>query len=68
MPDVNLLLYFQEKLKIERQWWLNGKTYAQTCEVCVLLYFIIHVFLQSSSLNNIRGMARTDYFPSFFLT
>lgn len=25
MPDVNLFLYFQEKLKIEKQWWLEER-------------------------------------------
>jgi cation-transporting ATPase 13A3/4/5 len=33
MPSVDHLLYFQQDLKIEKQWWVNGRYYAQTCEV-----------------------------------
>ena len=36
MPSADLLLYFQEDLKLKTQWWVSGKNYAKTCEVSIL--------------------------------
>lgn len=33
MPSADLLLYFQEELKVQEQWWVSGRNYAQTGEV-----------------------------------
>ncbi|KAI4215032.1 MAG: hypothetical protein LQ351_002346 [Letrouitia transgressa] len=33
MPSADLLHYFQGNLNLLKQWWVNGKHYAKTCEV-----------------------------------
>ena len=33
MPSADLLHFFQDDLALKEQWWVNGKHYAQTCEV-----------------------------------
>lgn len=35
MPSTDLLHFFQKDLKLEKQWWVSGKHYARTCEVCI---------------------------------
>lgn len=45
MPSLDLLLYHQQDLKIEKQWWVNGTHYSKTCEVSLslaLLFVIAH--------------------------
>ena len=32
MPSFDLLLYFQQKLSIEKQWYVNGAHYSKTLE------------------------------------
>ncbi|KAJ4424639.1 hypothetical protein N0V82_000771 [Gnomoniopsis sp. IMI 355080] len=32
MPSFDLLLFHQQDLKIEKQWWVNGTHYSKTCE------------------------------------
>ena len=33
MLSEDLLLFFQKDLKLQKQWWVNGKHYAKTSEV-----------------------------------
>jgi cyclopropane-fatty-acyl-phospholipid synthase len=32
MPSLDLLLYFQQHLALQQQWWVNGQHYSKTCE------------------------------------
>jgi cyclopropane fatty-acyl-phospholipid synthase-like methyltransferase len=53
MPSADLLLYFQKELKIQKQWWVNGKHYSKTCEVRVKF----EPGFSSSSLTETEGLA-----------
>ena len=39
MPSADLMHFFQRDLKLEEQWWVNGKHYAKTCEVNLHLLY-----------------------------
>lgn len=32
MPSADLLLYFQDDLRLRRQWWISGQHYSKTTE------------------------------------
>lgn len=36
MMSLDLLLYHQKDLRIQKQWWVNGNHYSKTCEVSFL--------------------------------
>jgi hypothetical protein len=50
MPSADLLLFFQEDVQVQSQWWISGKHYAKTCEVRAnSLYPFMHNMLTSFS-------------------
>ena len=34
MLSADLLHYFQDDLRLSKQWWVSGMHYSKTCEVC----------------------------------
>lgn len=56
MMSFDLLLYHQKELKIQKQWWVNGKHYSKTCEVSLPYYIqCVHI-----ATNRRPGLALDD--------
>ncbi|KAH7360354.1 SAM-dependent methyltransferase [Rhexocercosporidium sp. MPI-PUGE-AT-0058] len=36
MPSADLLLFFQQDLQLQKQWWVSGQNYMRTLQVCKL--------------------------------